>query len=124
MFEVGGNEAAVEAGLAAIAHLFTDDFVCVFHALSGRVHPGLRGLRESWVDWLAPWESYRAEIQEYTDCGDRVLIVTRDYGRRRGMAREVDLHGYSVWTLREDRIARAEFFAGDRAGAHAAAGLR
>ena len=124
VFAVGGDDAAVEARIAAVAHLFTDDFVCVFHALSGTARPGIRGLRESWLDWLAPWESYRADIQEYTDCGDRVLIVTRDYGRRRGMDREVDLHGFSVWTLRESRIARAEFFAGDRAGALRAAGLR
>jgi hypothetical protein len=39
------------------------------------------------------------------------------------MAREVDLHGFSVWTVRESRIARAEFFAADRTAAFEAAGL-
>jgi ketosteroid isomerase-like protein len=124
LFEVAGDEAAVEAGIAAVAHLFTEDFVCVFHALSERARPGIRGLRECWLDWLAPWESYRAEVEEFRDCGDRVLILTRDFGRRRGMNREVDLHGCSVWTVREGRIARAEFFAADMAGAFEAAGLR
>jgi ketosteroid isomerase-like protein len=124
LFEVGGDEAAVEAGIAAAAHLFTDDFVCVFHALSEKARPGIRGLRECWLDWLAPWESYRAEIEELIDGGDRVLIISRDFGRRRGMDREIDFRGCSVWTVREGRIARAEFFAADRAAAFAAAGLR
>ncbi len=124
LFEVGGDEAAVEAGIAAVAHLFTEDFMCVFHALSEKARPGIRGLRECWLDWLAPWESYRAEIEELRDGGDRVLIISRDFGRRPGMDREVDFRGCSVWTVRDGRIARAEFFAADSAAAFEAAGLR
>ena len=124
LFEVGGDEAAVEAGIAAVAHAFTDDFVCIFHALSEKARPGIRGLRECWLDWLAPWESYRTEIEEFRDGGDRVLIISRDFGRRPGMDREVDFRGGSVWTVREGRIARAEFFAADMAAAFEAAGLR
>lgn len=124
LFEVGGDEASVEAGIAAVAHLFTDDFVCIFHALSEKARPGIRGLRECWLDWLAPWESYRTEIEEFRDGGERVLIISRDFGRRPGMDREVDFRGCSVWTVRDGRIARAEFFAADRAAAFEVAGLR
>jgi ketosteroid isomerase-like protein len=123
LFEVTGDEAAVEAGIAAVAHLFTDDFECIFHALSAKARPGIRGLRECWLDWLAPWESYRTEIEELRDGGDRVLIISRDFGRRPGMDREVAFRGCSVWTVREGRIARAEFFATDSAAAFEAAGL-
>ena len=123
LFEAGGDDAAVDAATAAVAPAFTDDFVCIFHSLSEKARPGVRGLRECWLDWLAPWESYRAEIDELRDAGDRVLVLSRDFGRRPGMDREVGFHGCSVWTVRESRIARAEFFAADRAGAFEAAGV-
>ena len=124
LLEAGGDDAAVDAAIAAVASAFTHDFVCIFHSLSEKARPGVRGLRECWLDWLAPWESYRAEIEELRDAGDRVLVLTRDFGRRAGTDKEVDFHGCSVWIVRESRIARVEFFAADRAGAFRAAGLR
>jgi len=124
LFEAGGDDAAVDAAIAAVASAFTHDFVCIFHSLSEKARPGVRGLRECWLDWLAPWESYRAEIEELRDAGDRVLVLTRDFGRRAGTDKEVDFHGCSVWIVRESRIARVEFFAADRPGAFRAAGLR
>ena len=30
----------------------------------GRNDFGLEGLIRTWLDWLGPWESYRADIQE------------------------------------------------------------
>ncbi len=90
-------------------------------ALRG-ARPGVRGLWQSWIDWLAPWESYRTEIEELIPAGDRVLALVRDFGRRRDMDTEVEMLGSAVWTVREGRIARAEFFT-DRARAFETAGL-
>jgi hypothetical protein len=42
-----------------------------------------------WLDWLAPWESYRAEIAEVIDAGDQVLVIADDYRRRPVMSRPV-----------------------------------
>jgi len=123
LFVRGADDAEVEAATAAAAPAFTDDFVCVFHALSNEPRRGLRGLRECWLDWLAPWESYRAEIEELIDAGDRVLVLSRDIGLRAGMDKEVDFHGSAVWTVRRGKVARAEFFTADRASALEAAGL-
>ncbi len=123
LFVRGADDSEVEAEIAAATGSFTDDFVCLFHSLSEEPRPGVLGLRESWLDWLAPWESYRTEIEELIDAGDRVLVVSRDFGRRPGMDEEVSFHGCAVWTVRDGRIARAEFFTADRAGAFKAAGL-
>jgi ketosteroid isomerase-like protein len=117
------DAATVEAALAAIAPRYTDDFVCILHALSSEERRGLEGLREAWLDWIAPWESYRAEIDAVTEGENgRVLVVGRDYGRRPGMSDEVELLASAVWTVRGDRVARAEFFT-DRSEAYGAAGL-
>lgn len=112
----------VATALAAPAPAFTDDFVCIFHALSADPRPGVAGLRDSWLDWLEPWETYRAEIDELIDLGDRVLLSSRDYARRPGMTDEVEMRGSALYTLRGGRIAKAEFFP-QRADAFIAAGL-
>lgn len=121
MFVRGGDEAEAEAALQA-AKVFTDDFVCVVHGLSEDPRPGFRGLRDAWLDWMEPWETYRTEIEKTVDGGDRVLVLVRDFGRRPGMATEVEMIGSAVWTVRDGKIARAEFFT-DRAAAYEAAGL-
>jgi ketosteroid isomerase-like protein len=122
LFVRGGGEAEAEASVAALAPGFTEDFVCVLHALSDEERPGVRGLRESWLDWLEPWETYRAQIDEVLDGGDHVLVLGRDFGRRLGMDTEVELLASAVWTVRDGQIARAEFFT-ERADAYRAAGL-
>jgi ketosteroid isomerase-like protein len=124
--EVFGRDASeeeVEQRIAAMAPFFTEDFLCVFHQLSSVERPGIRGLRGAWLDWIEPWERYRAEIQEVVPAGDRVLVLSRDLGLRRGMTEEVELTASAVWTVREGRVARAEFFT-HRADAYAAAGLQ
>jgi ketosteroid isomerase-like protein len=102
--------------------LFTDDFVCVIRGLSEQPRPGFRGLREGWIDWLVPWESYRTEVEELIEAGDSVLVLVRDFGRRVGMASEIEMQAAALWTVRDGKVARAEFFP-DRAEAYEAAGL-
>jgi hypothetical protein len=73
-------------------------------------HRGLDGFRQTWLDWLEPWDSYRTEMVRFIDCGDDVLVFVRDYGRRRGMSAEVKLLGGAVWTVRDGKLARAFFY--------------
>jgi ketosteroid isomerase-like protein len=70
---------------------------------------GFEGLRSAWIDWLEPWASYRSEVEELVDLGDRVAVVVRDFGRRESMEREVDAKGVAVYTFRGDKISRIEF---------------
>jgi ketosteroid isomerase-like protein len=103
------------------------DFVAVKHFPGGEpdTSHGLHGLRAGWLDWLAPWASYRTEIEEMIDLGDRVVSVICDYGRREPDAPEVALKSAVVWTVRDGRIERAEFYTGGRAEAlEAVPGLR
>jgi hypothetical protein len=73
--------------------------------------------------WLAPWASYRTEIEQMIDLRERVVSVICDYGRREPDAPEVALKSAVVWTVRDGRIVRAEFYAGGRDEALAAIGL-
>jgi ketosteroid isomerase-like protein len=83
---------------------------------------GVAGFRQTWLDWLAPWETYRADIERVVDCGDDVLVITNDYGRKSGMSAEVRLFGASVWTVNEGRIGKVYFYV-DRNAALDAVGV-
>jgi len=106
-----------------VGPLLTDDFqsVMVFPAET-RTYAGPEGFRKNWLDWLAPWATYRSTIDELIDVGERVVLLLRDYGRRKDMETEIELIGASICTIRDRKIARWEDYA-DRADALEAAGL-
>jgi ketosteroid isomerase-like protein len=108
---------------ARAAEVFAEDFVCIQHGLDEQPRTGLRGLREGWLNWLAPWESYRTQIEDVIDGETCVLVLTRDLARRRGMESEVEMVAAAVWTIHDGKVTRIEFFP-DRTDAYAAAGLR
>jgi ketosteroid isomerase-like protein len=111
----------------AAASFFDRNFECVLGGgdhdpFGGAAYVGQDGLRAGWLDWLAPWASYRTEIEEVIDVGERVLVLIRDFGRREGSEQEVEVIGAAVWTVGDGKVARAEFYA-DRAEALKAVGL-
>ncbi|HTA31901.1 MAG TPA: nuclear transport factor 2 family protein [Solirubrobacteraceae bacterium] len=108
----------------ALGDLFHPDCETVAPGVPGteRVHVGIDGLRTAWLAWLEPWLTYRTEIEQALDAGDRVLLLTHDYGRHAGSVHEVKVDGSAVWTVSDGRISRAEFFT-HRVDAFNAAGL-
>jgi len=119
------DEAVAEALNAAVSSAYTEDFECVFvrDDVGRATYSGLDGLRAGFLDWLAPWSSYRTEIEDCIDAGEgRVVVLTRDYARPVGAEAEVDFIGGPVWTVRDGKVARIEFY-WNRAEGLAAAGL-
>jgi ketosteroid isomerase-like protein len=113
------------ATCAVLDPVFKPDFECVVRGLpgdEGQTYAGLDGLRALWLDWLAPWVTYRTEIEEGIDLGDRVLLRLRDFGRREASSQEVKLTAAAVWTVHGGKIARIDFYA-TRAEALKAVGL-
>jgi ketosteroid isomerase-like protein len=114
---------------ADVAALFRDEsqFASVAAAFEGLFHPdlesvpawrgggatyaGIEGFREMWLDWLQPWVTYHVQVEEMIELGERVVVLVRDRGRRRGMDVDVELISGSVWTFRDGKIARVEFHA-------------
>ena len=94
------------------AGFFHPDCECVLHypGTEPVIYRGLEGTRTVWRDWLAPWASYRSNIEDLIDAGDRVVVLVRDYGRREPGVPEVAMIAAAVWTVRERKIARADFY--------------
>jgi ketosteroid isomerase-like protein len=85
-------------------------------------HSGVEQFRKAWLKWLEPWETYRQDLDEFIDCGDRVLLLVTHYGRLKGATAEVKLAGASLWTVSEGTVVRMESYT-DRSEALKAAGL-
>jgi ketosteroid isomerase-like protein len=122
--ELFRNDDMWSALADAVAPFFHPDFESVAPGVPGteKVHVGLDGLRAAWLEWLEPWLTYRTEIMQALDAGDRVLLLTHDYGRHEATALEVKVDGSAVWTISDGKIARADFFS-FRSEAFKAAGL-
>lgn len=82
-----------------------------------RGHEGLRAFfrerREDW-DWM------QDECRSIREVGDRVVteVVTRGRGRTSGIETELSHHG--VWTIRDGKVTRIEFFASESEALEAA----
>src|SRR5438445_703407 len=79
--------------------LLDPGFECAMHLFPGApptVYSGLDGLRACWRDWVAPWASYRTEIERLIDLGERAVTVVRDYGRREQSTAEVEMRAVAV----------------------------
>jgi ketosteroid isomerase-like protein len=120
------RDDAINAAMqAALADMLTPDFECDFVRDDvGRVtYPGVDGLRSAWLDWLLPWESYHAVVEDVIDAGGgRVVVLTRDHACPTGAKAETHFEGAPVWTVRDGKVARIEFY-WNRAEGLAAAGL-
>jgi ketosteroid isomerase-like protein len=117
------DEAESERLLAALEPFFHDDFVIAGVGIQAGEWEGLEGFMRAWADWLEPWATYRAEIEELIDAGDDVVVLVRDYGRRPGTSAEVAIVAAAVWTVRDGKIARNCFYP-NREDALEAVGLR
>jgi ketosteroid isomerase-like protein len=83
---------------------------------------GLEGLAEVWQEWTSPFESYRIEVEEMIDAGERVVSVARQSGVTKTGGVEVSTTAAAVWTVRDGRLSKVEFHL-DPAEALRAAGL-
>jgi ketosteroid isomerase-like protein len=123
LVELFRDDAAWANIAEALGPIWHDDVETVFVGTGQESrNRGVDGFRHTWVEWLAPWETYRAEITRVIDCGDDVLVITDDYGRKPGMTAEVKLFGAAVWTVRDGMIVKAYFYV-DRKDALDAVGL-
>jgi ketosteroid isomerase-like protein len=68
------------------------------------------------------WQELRLEIEEIIDAGDNVVLFTNMIGLSKSGI-ELDHRVGQVWTFRDGKIVRDQFFGEDRAACLAAVGL-
>ena len=107
-----------------VAPYFHEDYEVVTTGLPGgtTVAKGFDDIRASYLDWFAPFATYRQEVEEAVDCGDRALLLVRAFGRLAGSVQELSHTAAEVFVFRDGKIARIELY-GNRARARKAVGL-
>jgi ketosteroid isomerase-like protein len=83
---------------------------------------GIEGFRESWIDWTEAFETYRIEIEDMIEAGDRVVTLVRQGGVTKTGGVEMETEAAAVWTVRDNRVSAVEFHL-DRESALRSAGL-
>jgi ketosteroid isomerase-like protein len=112
--------AALKGSFDSLVH---PTFECVNPGAPGeRNYAGPEGFRSFWLDWLAPWSSYRSTTERAIDCQDRVLLLATNFGRLHGSSREVKVNAGAVYTFRDGKISRYEGYL-DQAQALKSVGL-
>ena len=96
----------------AVTPVLHPDFECVAGGMPDgeRIYIGLDGMRAAWRDWTAPWATYRSEVDETVDLGDRVFVLFHDFARLKGTTEELNQAPANIWTVRDGKIARWEFY--------------
>lgn len=110
----------IEGALAAI----DPEIVIQDHDIpdAGEYH-GIDGMFRWQADWESSWESWRWEPEEFIDVGDRVVAVLRVYAKGRGSGVDVERLDGAVWTMRDAKGIRLDYY-GSKAHALEAVGLR
>jgi len=121
LFREEGRWHTVREMLARVVH---PDFECSIPLFGqSTTYSGIDGLRAAWLDWMEPWATYRTELEDVIDLGDRVLVLVRDYGRHEPQDPEVEQVDAAIWTVMDGKITRAEFYT-DRDAALRKAGIQ
>jgi ketosteroid isomerase-like protein len=94
---------------------------------AGAVEPGTRrglaAFRRAVEKVFESWETWHAEPERLRAVGDHVAVVVRYRARGRGSGVEIEGRESALWTLRDGRVVRYEWFH-EPADALEAVGLR
>jgi uncharacterized protein len=76
----------------------------------GGTFHGHDGFREFVGKLLDQPAEFRREMLEYLDAGERVVVLLRQMGRRKGSDTEYDVPEVHIWTVRDGKIVDFEGF--------------
>jgi uncharacterized protein len=80
----------------------------------GAIEPGTRrgvlAFASAVEKLLESWEFWRAEVEEFRTAGDQVAVVVRYRARGRGSGADMEGRESALWTLRDGRVIRYQWF--------------
>jgi ketosteroid isomerase-like protein len=73
-------------------------------------HLGLGATGEYYRDFLASWDDWRIEADEYREVGDSIVVRARRTGIGKGSRVPVEDEVFHVWSFRGGKVIRMEVF--------------
>src|SRR5258708_26772269 len=118
-FKRGNFAAAGEYCDPAVEWRWTSDQM----GLTGqRSFHGLEEVGRAMAEWLATWDWFWNEAEDFIDAGDRVVVWVHLHGRLKGSTAVLEAQQADVYTFPHGKIVLMENYA-DRAEALEAVGL-
>ena len=87
-----------------------------------RTFRGMDGLMQARAHWAEAWESVRGEPTRLVEAGDSVFAFIEITAKGRGSSIEIKLETFGVYSFRDAKVWRVQYFT-NREAALAAAGL-
>jgi ketosteroid isomerase-like protein len=102
----GGNAPPPDIDLGMLA----DDVEIVFRPqLDAQTYYGVDGLAEGWREWLSAWGEYEAELEEYVDAGDHVVMLVHLRGETQHDNVVIEQPAAVVFTVEAGKVVRLAF---------------
>jgi ketosteroid isomerase-like protein len=127
---VSANIDIVRAGLKAYGRGDFDALAQTVHpdvelhdwpeAADPRVYRGPDAILEAREEWSKAWDSVDVEPTGFAEAGNRVLAVLKTTGKGRGSSIEMAMETYGVYTLRDGKASKIQFFTNRDAALEAA----
>ena len=108
LYEAWNGPDPVEGVIPLLDPAF--EWVNPSYAVDGGTRHGHDGWREATRSMEAVFESYRHELGEMRDAGDKVLCFATFVARARAGGLEYEKLEPQVWTLRDGKVVRLEWF--------------
>jgi ketosteroid isomerase-like protein len=70
---------------------------------------GPEGFRDTWMDWLQAWQSYRIYHDDLFEKGDSVVLLTRLHGVTKRGGVELQQEAAAVFRFEGDQVVEIEF---------------
>ena len=93
-----------------------------FEGVMGQSFNGEEGVRRFCQEWFTAFKTMTVEIERFLDAGEQILVLTRLNATGTGSDVPVELLGAALYSFRDSKIARIDFYY-DRDQALEAAGL-
>jgi ketosteroid isomerase-like protein len=72
-------------------------------------YSGVEGLIQGWRDWLSAWSSYEAQVEDWVDAGDNVVMLVRLRGETRHDHVMLEQPAAVVYRLDDGKVVRLDF---------------
>jgi ketosteroid isomerase-like protein len=98
-----------KGNLSAGGELFAPDISYEPISLVGREVVGHDDAEDVMREFVAQWEDFRIEAQEFEDLGDTILVTEHQRGTGRASGIDIDQINYSAWTYSDGLVTRVRW---------------
>jgi hypothetical protein len=74
-----------------------------------QTYSGIDGLIQGWREWLSAWSNYEAQVEDWVDAGDNVVMLVRLRGETRHDHVTLEQPAAVVYGLEDGQVVRLAF---------------